>query len=274
MSLEIGFLNFCCVLDSLSMTTPNTLLEGSRYPARVFMERLDTILQEQNHVPNTWKKNRHWPAPILSSSACLANHGSKRCSSSCHKQTPGKRLRCKGNQNIVLSLRHFGAYQVAQMVKNLPAMQETWFNPWVRKVPWRRRWQPTSVFLPGEFHGQRSLAGYRPWGRKESDKTEWLTHTYSWITLGKKQTGRECNPTHQRIIGLKLYWARPCPPEQELVFPTTSPSHKEVYTSLLASSIRGQTEVRTTVPQQLKQKPYYRKLCLRWRDKIKSKKNN
>ena len=126
MSLEIGFLNFCCVLDSLSMTTPNTLLEGSRYPARFFMERLDTILQEQNHLPNTWKKNRHWPAPILSSSACLANHGSKRCSSSCHKQTPGKKLRCKGNQNIVLNYRYLGAFQVAQMIKNLPAMQETW----------------------------------------------------------------------------------------------------------------------------------------------------
>ena len=38
------------------------------------------------------------------------------------------------------------------------------FNPWVRKIPWRRKWQPTPVFLPGEFHGQRSLASYNPWG--------------------------------------------------------------------------------------------------------------
>ena len=36
------------------------------------------------------------------------------------------------------------------------------FDPWVRKIPWRRAWQPTSVFLPGESHGQRSLAGYSP----------------------------------------------------------------------------------------------------------------
>ena len=50
------------------------------------------------------------------------------------------------------------------MVKNPLAMQETWFNPWVREIPWRRDWQPTPVFLPGEFHGQRSLAGYCPWG--------------------------------------------------------------------------------------------------------------
>ena len=40
------------------------------------------------------------------------------------------------------------------------------FNPWVRKIPWRRKWQPTPVFLPGESHGQRSLAGYSPWGPK------------------------------------------------------------------------------------------------------------
>ena len=55
---------------------------------------------------------------------------------------------------------------VAQMVKNLPAMQETQFNPWVGKMPWRREWLPTPVFLPGEFHGQRSLTGYCPWGHK------------------------------------------------------------------------------------------------------------
>ena len=55
------------------------------------------------------------------------------------------------------------------MVKNLPAMGENRFNPWVRKSPFRREWQPTPVFLPGEFHGQRSLVGCSPWGHKESD---------------------------------------------------------------------------------------------------------
>ena len=54
------------------------------------------------------------------------------------------------------------------------------FNPWVGKIPWRRAWQPTPVFLPGKFHGQRSLAGYSLWGCKESDATEATecTHTY------------------------------------------------------------------------------------------------
>ena len=50
-----------------------------------------------------------------------------------------------------------------------------WFNPWIGKIPWRRKWQLTLVFLPGKSHGQRSLAGnYRQWGRKESDTTERL----------------------------------------------------------------------------------------------------
>ena len=53
------------------------------------------------------------------------------------------------------------------------------FDPWVRKIPWKRKWQPTPVFLPGKFYGQRSLAGYGPWGHRESDMTEWLgPHTY------------------------------------------------------------------------------------------------
>ena len=48
------------------------------------------------------------------------------------------------------------------------------FSPWVRKIPWSKKWQPTPVFLPGKFHGQRSLAGCSLWGHKESDTTERL----------------------------------------------------------------------------------------------------
>ena len=50
-------------------------------------------------------------------------------------------------------------------------------DPWVRKIPWWRKWQPTPVFLPGKSHGQRSLAGYSAKGCKESDTTE---HTCQW----------------------------------------------------------------------------------------------
>ena len=68
------------------------------------------------------------------------------------------------------------ASQVAQLVKNLPAQcrrhKRCGLDLWVRKIPWRRKWQPTLVCLPRKSHGQRSLVGYSPWGRKESDMTE------------------------------------------------------------------------------------------------------
>ena len=81
-----------------------------------------------------------------------------------------------------------GASQVVLVVKNLPAnagnVGRCGVHPWVRKIPWRREWQPTPVFLPVEFHGQRSLVGCSPWGCKESDTTERLSmHTcsVSWL---------------------------------------------------------------------------------------------
>ena len=64
---------------------------------------------------------------------------------------------------------------MALVVKNPPANaghpRHRVFDHWVGKIPWSRKWQPTPVFLPGESHGQRSLAGYSPWGCKESDTT-------------------------------------------------------------------------------------------------------
>ena len=58
---------------------------------------------------------------------------------------------------------------------NLPKYKRPRFNPWVGKIPWRREWQLLPVLLPGEFHGQRSLVGCSPWGRKQSDMIEQLT---------------------------------------------------------------------------------------------------
>ena len=57
------------------------------------------------------------------------------------------------------------------------------FDPWVRKIPWSKAWQPTVVFLPRESHGQRSLVGYYPWGHTESDMTEMTYHTYMCTCL-------------------------------------------------------------------------------------------
>ena len=56
-------------------------------------------------------------------------------------------------------------------------------NPWVRKIPWRREWLPTPVFLPGEFRGQRSQEGYSTWGRKESDMTEQLMLSFFYALV-------------------------------------------------------------------------------------------
>ena len=68
------------------------------------------------------------------------------------------------------------ASQVARVVKNPYASarkhKRCRFDPWVRKILWRRAWQPTLVVLPGESRGQGSLAGYNPQGPKESDMTE------------------------------------------------------------------------------------------------------
>ena len=50
------------------------------------------------------------------------------------------------------------------MVRNYQQCRRPGFDPWLGKIPWRREWPPTPVFLPGEFYGQRRLAGYCPWG--------------------------------------------------------------------------------------------------------------
>ena len=73
------------------------------------------------------------------------------------------------------------------MVKNPPAnagdIKRHGFDPWVRKIPWRRKWQYTPVLVPGKSHGQRSLVGYSPWGHKESDTTERL-HLFTYHNSG------------------------------------------------------------------------------------------
>ena len=72
------------------------------------------------------------------------------------------------------------------MVKNLPAVCETWVRSLGWKDPLENRMVPTPVFLPEEFHGQGSLAGYSPWGCKESDTTEQLTYNNTDQGVGAK----------------------------------------------------------------------------------------
>ena len=84
------------------------------------------------------------------------------------------------------------------------------FNPWVRKIPWRRKWQPTPLFLPGKTYGWRSLAGYSPWGRKELEVTEWL-HLTSYVN---KEGGKKVQDTFENcnlfIHSPSVYWLSTC----------------------------------------------------------------
>ena len=118
----------------------------------------------------------------------------------------------KFREFLMETLPAWWASLVAQLVKNPPAMWETWINPWVGKIPWRRerlptpvfgpgefhglyrpwrtrQWQPTPVFLPGESQGWGSLVGYHLWGCTESDTTE-ATFTFTspaWLDCNRKQ---------------------------------------------------------------------------------------
>ena len=68
---------------------------------------------------------------------------------------------------MYITVERFMSHKILQTVKSLPAtreMQETGVDSWVRKMPWRREWQPTPVFLPGKSHGQRDLAGLQAMG--------------------------------------------------------------------------------------------------------------
>ena len=67
------------------------------------------------------------------------------------------------------------------------------FHPQVRKIPWHRNWQPTPVFLPGKFHGQRCMAGYSPWDSKESDRTVWLTFTFHFFSTDATNQSHSSN---------------------------------------------------------------------------------
>ena len=66
------------------------------------------------------------------------------------------------------------------------------FDPWVRKITWRKKWQPTPVFLPRESHGQKSLVSYSPWGHKESDTTEWLSTHPRWQGISQDLRAPDC----------------------------------------------------------------------------------
>ena len=104
------------------------------------------------------------------------------------------------------------------------------FDPWVGKIPWRRKWQPMPVFLPGESHGRRSLVGSSLWGHKELDTTERLhftslqsntsrigresfhfalasTEDYHLTKIAANLTGEKAMAPHSSTLAWKIPWA-------------------------------------------------------------------
>ena len=96
---------------------------------------------------------------------CSCSHSRRKCS--CFKL-----IKISGLLADLMRVRPYGTPLVAQTAKHLLQCGRPGFEPWVGKIPWRRKWQPTPVLLPGTSHGWRILVGYSSWGRKESDTTE------------------------------------------------------------------------------------------------------
>ena len=116
-----------------------------------------------------------------------------------------------------------------QLVTNLPTMQETRFDSRVGKIPWRRKWLPTPVFLPGESHGQRSLVGYSPQVRKSSSRLSEQTTTKgagrsdqhqgygcSAEIWSPRKTGAEQRLKNPHLEKLRNSEQKPCGPERPL----------------------------------------------------------
>ena len=96
------------------------------------------------------------------------------------------------------------------VVKNPPTNQHRRceFDPWVRKIPRRRKWPPTPVFLLGEFHGQRSLMGYSPWGLKRV-RHDWMTNTHAYTHTHTHTHTYSFSDFSCRILSVVLY-VDPC----------------------------------------------------------------
>ena len=103
-------------------------------------------------------------------------HSSVGKESTCSAGDPGSipGLGRSTGEEISYPLQYSWASCVAQLVKNPPAMWETWVRALGREDPLEKEMQPTPVFLPGKPHGRRTLVGYSPWGLKESNTTERL----------------------------------------------------------------------------------------------------
>ena len=101
------------------------------------------------------------------------------------------------------------------------------FQPWVGKIPWRRKWQTTAIFLPGEFHGQRSLVGYSPQDYQESDTTKVTQHAQHYLFLILPNLPADFSSVNYSIFRIVMIFAsllvfspRQCPMQGDFLFPS------------------------------------------------------
>ena len=119
-------------------------------------------------------------------------------------------------KNIYLSYIDYRTFHVVLVVKNSPSiarrLKRCWFHPWVRKILWRRKWQPTPVFSPEEFHGQRCLACYSLYSCTESEMTEmtllskvfdYVVHNKLWKILRYGNASQPCLSPEKPVYGSK-----------------------------------------------------------------------
>ena len=117
-----------------------------------------------------------------------------------------------GGEGIDYPLQYSWSSLVAQLVNCLQCGRPG-FNPWVGKIPWRRERLPTPVFLPGEFHGQRSLVGYSLQGHKESDMTEKISlhklwDSKRWVISKQGISVRARKPAEGSKVDQVIQWNR------------------------------------------------------------------
>ena len=149
-----------------------SLLLPAPYQPHSSSHHLGSWYLKKPHTPGTLPASRFWSKKHCNDDPTLHLHQQGYCYSN-----PTSILRSGtyfGLQLLLIVLMiHHGLPWWLSGKESACQCRRLRFDPWVGKMPWRRGWLPTSVFLPGESHGQRSLVGYSPWGRRVGH--DWVT---------------------------------------------------------------------------------------------------
>ena len=130
------------------------------------------VMVRKSFLVDGKQSTQHLYIPSMSSRSCLLSDGITRA---ILQVGPQIKAPLPSAPILLLGMQANGSSHVVNGKKSACQCRRCrrhGFDPWVRKIPWRKQWLPTPVFLPGESHGQRSLVDYSPWVRKELDRTE------------------------------------------------------------------------------------------------------